>query len=63
MTTPETAAAKEIEALRAQVEQYREDAERYAYSKTLEGQVLVIQIFRNEGADKLDAAIDKARKA
>jgi hypothetical protein len=34
------------------------DAERYRFCKTLEGQVLFIQIIRNKGADALDAAVD-----
>lgn len=44
-----------------QVAQYKQDAERYAFAKTIEGQALVIKVFFEIGAQGLDPAIDTAR--
>lgn len=38
----------------------KEDAERYAFAKTLEGQVVTAETFKNRGAAELDQAIDDA---
>jgi hypothetical protein len=38
----------------------KEDADRYAFSKTLEGQVVTIKTFRLGGAAELDKALDAA---
>ena len=40
----------------------RVDAERYAFAKTLTGQVITMEIFKHHGAEALDAAIDAAMK-
>ena len=37
-----------------------EDAARYAYAKTLEGQVVTMETFKSRGAAELDQAIDDA---
>ena len=79
MTTPETTATKaaeryrnsDIESLRAQVEQYREDAERYraiehdfsVMSPDIDGNHYWIWRGRGYRGPNLRAAIDKARKA
>jgi hypothetical protein len=51
---------REREELQAEVARLRKDAERYAYSKTMEGQELTIRTFREQGGSHLDAAIDAA---
>lgn len=38
----------------------KEDADRYAFAKTLEGQVVTIETFKNRGAAELDQALDDA---
>lgn len=38
----------------------KEDAERYAFAKTLEGQVVTVDTLKNRGAAELDQAIDDA---
>ncbi len=38
----------------------KEDAERYAFAKTLEGQIVTIDTFKNLGASALDDALDEA---
>ncbi len=38
----------------------KEDAERYAFAKTLEGQIVTIDTFKNLGAGALDDALDEA---
>lgn len=53
----------EIEALRAEVEALRKDAERYAFAKTLEGQVVAMETFKNLGAAALDETIDAAMES
>jgi len=37
-----------------------EDAGRYAFAKTLEGQVVTMETFKSRGAEALDQAIDDA---
>lgn len=46
-----------------QVAEYKQDAERYAFAKTIEGQALVIKVFFEIGAQGLDPAIDAAIRA
>ena len=67
-------AANEIERLRAalakaneQAEHFerawymaKDDADRYAFAKTLEGQVVAMETFKNLGAMALDQALDDA---
>ena len=67
-------AADEIERLRAALRQANdqaehferlwyltnEDAGRYAFAKTLEGQVVTMETFKSRGAEALDQAIDDA---
>ena len=43
----------------AEIAQLREDAERYACAKTLEGEVVVMETFKNLGASYLDEALDE----
>ena len=38
----------------------KEDAERYAFAKTLEGQVVTMETFKVRGAAELDQALDDA---
>ena len=38
----------------------REDAERYRFAKTLEGQVVTAETFKNRGSAELDQALDDA---
>lgn len=38
----------------------KEDADRYAFAKTLEGQVVTAETFKNRGAAELDRALDDA---
>lgn len=39
----------------------KEDADRYAFAKTLEGQVVTMETFKVRGAAELDQALDDAR--
>jgi hypothetical protein len=38
----------------------KEDADRYAFTKTLEGQIVVMETLKNLGAEALDQALDDA---
>ena len=38
----------------------KQDADRYAFAKTLEGQIVTIDTFKNLGAGALDDALDEA---
>lgn len=38
----------------------RKDGQRYAYIKTMEGQVLAMQVFRTKGGSHLDSEVDAA---
>lgn len=53
-------AADEIERLAGVVKKANEDAGRYAFAKTLEGQVVTMETFKSRGAEALDQAIDDA---
>jgi hypothetical protein len=52
-------AADTIEALQAERDALRADAERYALAKTLEGQVVVMETLKNLGASWLDEKLDE----
>ena len=53
---------EQLNMLRGEVFWLRKDAERYAFAKTLEGQVIVTETFENHGAAALDRALDDAIK-
>lgn len=48
------------EAERDELRQHKDDADRYAFAKTLEGQAVTAEVFRNRGAAELDQALDDA---
>ena len=54
--------SEELSILRGEIFRLRKDSERYAFAKTLEGQVIVTETFKNHGAAALDRALDDAIK-